>query len=142
MARWLQELGTYDLQIEHRAGRKHSNADALSRNPCASCKRQQGLQELTEEVEKENTAICEQMKGKDQVILTSIANHQQEDEISQKKQQLPVECQHKEESKENPEAQLIRVITKLTNSEQSYKGKVNNRKTVKTVMTLTWYRHF
>ena len=43
----------------------------------------------------------------------------------------------------------IRVITKLPNSEQSYKGKVykqtksvNNRKTVKTVMTLTWYRHF
>ena len=44
---------------------------------------------------------------------------------------------------------LIRVITKLPNSEQSYKGKVykqtksvNNRKTVKTAMTLTWYRHF
>ena len=48
----------------------------------------------------------------------------------------------------------IRVITKLPNSEQSYKGKVkthkyinrqksvNNRKTVKIVMTLTWYRHF
>ena len=48
----------------------------------------------------------------------------------------------------------IRVITKLPNYEQSYKGKVkthkfinrkksvNNRKTVKTVMTLTWYRHF
>jgi hypothetical protein len=43
----------------------------------------------------------------------------------------------------------IRVITKLPNSEQSYKGKVktqsksvNNRETVKTVMTLTWYRHF
>jgi hypothetical protein len=45
----------------------------------------------------------------------------------------------------------IVVITKLPNSEQSYKGKVkthnyintksvNNRKTVKTVMTLTWYR--
>ena len=43
---------------------------------------------------------------------------------------------------------------KITELEQSYKGKVkthkyinrqksvNNRKTVKTVMTLTWYRHF
>ena len=53
-------------------------------------------------------------------------------------------------------AYSIRVITKLPNSEQSYKGKVkthkyinrqnqptvNNRKTVKTVMTLTWYRYF
>jgi hypothetical protein len=47
----------------------------------------------------------------------------------------------------------IRVITNLPNSEQSYKGKVkthnyiktksvNNQKNVKTVMTLTWYRHF
>ena len=117
MARWLQELGTYDLQIEHRAGRKHSNADALSRNPCTSCKRQ-GLQELTEEVEKENTAICEQMKGKDQVILTSIANHQQVDEISQEKQQLPVECQHKEESKENPEAQLTESVRAITRRKQ------------------------
>jgi hypothetical protein len=42
---------------------------------------------------------------------------------------------------------LIRVITKLPNSEQSSKGKVktksvNNRNTGKPVMTLTWYRHF
>jgi hypothetical protein len=47
----------------------------------------------------------------------------------------------------------MRVITKLPNSEQSYKGKVktqvykrtksvNNRKTVKTVLILTWYRYF
>ena len=46
-------------------------------------------------------------------------------------------------------------MTKLPNSEQSYTGKVkthkyvykqtksvNNRKTVKTAMTLIWYRHF
>ena len=47
----------------------------------------------------------------------------------------------------------IRVITKLPNSEQSYKGKVKthnyinrqNQSTtrkLKPVMTLTWYRHF
>jgi hypothetical protein len=118
VARWLQELGTYYLQIEHRAERKHSSADALSRNSCASCKRQQGLQELTEEVEKENTAICEQMKEKDQVILTNIANHQQEDEISQEKQQLPVECQHKEESNENPEVQLTESVRAITRRKQ------------------------
>ena len=48
---------------------------------------------------------------------------------------------------------LIRVITKLPHSEQSYKGKVKTHKYInrqnqsttgklKTVMTLTWYRHF
>ncbi|CAG2220668.1 unnamed protein product [Mytilus edulis] len=34
MARWLEVLGTYDTEIQHRAGRIHSNADALSRRPC------------------------------------------------------------------------------------------------------------
>lgn len=39
--RWLQEIETYDLIITHRAGKRHSNADALSRRPCRSCERQE-----------------------------------------------------------------------------------------------------
>lgn len=40
IARWLERLQQYDFQIEHRPGRKHGNADALSRRPCShtSCK--------------------------------------------------------------------------------------------------------
>ncbi|CAG2201045.1 unnamed protein product [Mytilus edulis] len=34
MARWLEVLGTYDFEIQHRDGRIHSNADALSRRLC------------------------------------------------------------------------------------------------------------
>ena len=41
MARWLQEIGTYDLKVTHRAGRKHCNADALSRAPCKVCIKQE-----------------------------------------------------------------------------------------------------
>lgn len=37
MARWLEVIGTYNLEIQHRPGRKHGNADALSRRPCESC---------------------------------------------------------------------------------------------------------
>lgn len=33
IARWLEELSQYDMKIEHRAGSKHGNADALSRMP-------------------------------------------------------------------------------------------------------------
>ena len=33
VARWLETLAWYDYKIEHRPGKKHQNADALSRNP-------------------------------------------------------------------------------------------------------------
>ncbi|KAK3108932.1 hypothetical protein FSP39_019065 [Pinctada imbricata] len=34
VARWIEVLSTYDFQVEHRQGRVHNNADALSRRPC------------------------------------------------------------------------------------------------------------
>ena len=37
VARWLQQLEEYDFEIEHREGRKHQNADGLSRGPCPQC---------------------------------------------------------------------------------------------------------
>ena len=33
LARWLEELSQYDMEIVHRPGKKHLNADALSRLP-------------------------------------------------------------------------------------------------------------
>ena len=37
LACWLEELGCYNLQVTHRPGRNHGNADALSRHPCRQC---------------------------------------------------------------------------------------------------------
>lgn len=35
MMGWLEVINTfYDIEIEHRRGRKHGNADTLSRIPC------------------------------------------------------------------------------------------------------------
>ena len=34
MARWIEILSQYDFMIEHRDGKKHGNADAMSRMPC------------------------------------------------------------------------------------------------------------
>ena len=36
-ARWLETLAEFDLKIEHRPGRIHSNADGLSRQMCRQC---------------------------------------------------------------------------------------------------------
>jgi hypothetical protein len=33
-ARWLEQLGEYVFEIQHRPGVRHGNADALSRRPC------------------------------------------------------------------------------------------------------------
>lgn len=35
IARWIERLQNYDLEIEYRKGVQHGNADALSRRPCA-----------------------------------------------------------------------------------------------------------
>ena len=37
IARWISILGEYDYEIQHRPGRVHNNADALSRSPCTQC---------------------------------------------------------------------------------------------------------
>lgn len=37
LARWLEVISPYDMEIEHRAGRLHGNADGLSRVPCTQC---------------------------------------------------------------------------------------------------------
>lgn len=37
IARWLQILSEYDFQVEHRPGKQHLNADALSRSHCKQC---------------------------------------------------------------------------------------------------------
>ncbi|KAK3104661.1 hypothetical protein FSP39_007335 [Pinctada imbricata] len=37
LARWLEILSEFDFDIQHRPGRQHTNADALSRLPCKQC---------------------------------------------------------------------------------------------------------
>ena len=39
LARWLEVLGSYDIEIIHRPGKSHLNADGLSRRPCSQCGR-------------------------------------------------------------------------------------------------------
>lgn len=37
LARWLEQISEYDIDIVYRPGRRHNNADTLSRIPCKQC---------------------------------------------------------------------------------------------------------
>lgn len=37
VARWIEILSPFDYTIQHRPGKRHQNADALSRDPCGQC---------------------------------------------------------------------------------------------------------
>ena len=37
LARWIESLAEFDCEIQHRPGKKHSNADGMSRRPCRQC---------------------------------------------------------------------------------------------------------
>lgn len=37
VAKWVEFIGTYDLDIWHRPGAKHPNANSLRRYPCLQC---------------------------------------------------------------------------------------------------------
>ncbi|KAJ8395749.1 hypothetical protein AAFF_G00029860 [Aldrovandia affinis] len=55
VARWLEELQECNFKIEHRAGRHHTNTDALSCHPCAElgcghCHRQEEKSQVEPEV--------------------------------------------------------------------------------------------
>ena len=46
VARWLEVIECFELEVQHRPGRLHTNCDALSRVPCKVCARQEAQSEL------------------------------------------------------------------------------------------------
>ncbi|CAC5372800.1 unnamed protein product [Mytilus coruscus] len=54
IARWIETLGSFEMQIQHRSGTQHRNADALSRIPCKQCGYHSGLETETVSAETGN----------------------------------------------------------------------------------------
>jgi len=44
VARWLETLSEFQYDLEHRAGKKHGNADGLSRQKCLDCRQCERLE--------------------------------------------------------------------------------------------------
>ena len=65
IARWLEILGPFDFDIEHRSGVKHSNADGLSRIPCTQC---------GDGVESDENSKSEDLRAKARKIVETIKN--------------------------------------------------------------------
>ena len=79
VARWLQELGTYNLTVCHRPGKRHTNADALSRTPCKACKRQQDItnSDMEESDEDQEVAVFNEDDCSPELIQTHAVTRQQ-----------------------------------------------------------------
>src|SRR5215470_13727905 len=69
-ARWLEMLEEYDYTIEHRPGRCHGNADALSRIPCRQCGRNHDDSDDSDENDRD-----ERTENKQQYVMTSAKMH-------------------------------------------------------------------
>jgi len=88
VARWLEQLQAFDFIVEHRAGTRHTNADALSRRPCAAgecryCERRETREkELREEegdcaaVRRLEEFVCRELQTVD---LAEWKQHQEQD---------------------------------------------------------------
>ena len=61
-ARWIEILGIYDFEVDHRPGRNHGNADGLSRRPCANCKQCERKEEC------EDHSACEESHGNESKV--------------------------------------------------------------------------
>lgn len=58
---WLQFLETYNLKVTHRPCYQHRNADALSRNSCKPCKRQEEIDQTSDDSNDERILLIQTM---------------------------------------------------------------------------------
>lgn len=74
IARWLQRLGPYIFKIEHRAGKRHGNADALSRVSCeVNCR--QCKREKNEGTENQKYTHVSELRNTSTYNSTEVDNH-------------------------------------------------------------------
>src|SRR3989441_3429241 len=86
-ARWLETLEEFEFDIEHRPGKRHGNADALSRRPCRQCSNETTMRVGVVTVRKDegdlelsmSTADVETSYAEDPQLSTFYGFHQAEE---------------------------------------------------------------
>lgn len=62
LARWLERLQEFDFEICHRPGKKHQNADALSRIPCSQCGRETHEDTTLEHLQEQSIGALQELE--------------------------------------------------------------------------------
>ncbi|KAH3872868.1 hypothetical protein DPMN_036091 [Dreissena polymorpha] len=76
VARWLEEIECFELEVQHRPGRLHTNCDALSRVPCKVCARQEAQSELHSCNSSDPTCMVASKKSTEQASSSKADNDQ------------------------------------------------------------------
>lgn len=78
LARWIETLSTYEIQVQHRPGKLHRNADALSRIPCKQC----GSDFCISKIAKTRAQLRAVFEEKDTSSMTLLEIQEQDKDIS------------------------------------------------------------
>ena len=82
VARWLETLSSYDMKIEHRAGKLHGNADGLIRQVCKQC----GLDCKSKQKQKcsmvSRIEVLTQITANDSETLDWVSAQEEDDDVA------------------------------------------------------------
>ncbi|CAG2195664.1 unnamed protein product [Mytilus edulis] len=119
LARWFEVLASYDFKIEHRAGRSHNNADALSRRPCYNkecphCARA----EINYELVPTHKNVLTVEKCNDNVTIRESCRNVQDVSVKQSVTTTSISCKNEDwpnmtsDEIMNLESKIVRVCTR------------------------------
>lgn len=134
MARWFEVLASYDFEIQHRAGKSHNNADALSRRHCTEQHCSHCLRtEHKENKEDEGLKNKQQIIGNSNKIVCATTRSIQQNEAPEatKDDILPL----KEQQRNDPVLKFI-----IEAKERDLKPEWSNISAMKDSMKYYWQR--
>ena len=113
LARWLEVLNSFTFDIQHRPGKQHLNADALSRIPCKQCGRFDDSENSVKQDEEENVMACTK-KGKD------MGNESKSVSIKMEKGTNAIESKNAQKNTVTPFVQRLKKDVKVDKVETSW----------------------